>query len=325
VSPPGDNEPILSNEESSALLDAMHGDGSAGGGRRSVETADLTAPERHLRGALRRADRAVLNVARTLARHLLQSVGASVLVAEQPAEIAPFSLVTSTLGTGAVVAGLATSGSPFAGLVTVGPLLSAFYLDRRLGAPLQEEDDRSEIHPREELSAVERRLAAPLVAHLVETFCKDWCGHGGALRAQPVLRNAEELPDHPGVEPVLRMTVRVTFGAVSDEVVVCLSAGAVRDTTGEDLSASGPTQAALPGDRMRLAAGLAHTPVDVIALLGAVQMNVRDVLELEVGDVVRLDTAPATPTPVRVDGITVLEGRPVVSHGNLAIEVSDVF
>jgi len=324
VSPAADNEPILSNEESSALLDAMQGDDR----RRSnpvVETADLTAPERHLRNALRRADKAVQQVARAVGRHLLQSVGVPATTAEQPAEIAPMSLVSSTLEPGSVVAPLATSGSPFAGLVIVGPLLGAFYLDRRLGAPARDDQDGSEIHPREELSVVDRRLAAPFLSHLVETFNVHWSGHGGSLRAQGALRSYEDLPDQPGVEPVLRMTVRVSFAGVSDEVVLCLNAGAVRDTTGEELQGSGPVRAALPGDRARLAAGLAHTAVEAIALLGAVQMNVREVLELDVGDVVRLDTAPASSTPVRVDGVVVLEGRPVVSHGNLAIEVSDVF
>ena len=62
--------------------------------------------------------------------------------------------------------------------------------------------------------------------------------------------------------------------------------------------------------------------VEVVAILGRTTTTVRALLALERGSVLRLDSAPERPVDVRVDGVTVLRGMPVVKDGNLAIEVN---
>lgn len=312
----GDSEPLLSSEESSALLDAM------GGSRKGpmAEPADLAAPERHLRNALRRGDQTAQDLARHLGRHMLQQLGTSVLLQELPAEIAPYTLVSSTVSPGSIVAPLVTPRSPFAGVIVVGPLLTAFYLDRRLGAPIRE--DAAELHPRSDLGSVDRRLAQPLVKQFAEELGVRWCERRTAFRAEQVLRTPDDLPERPPVEPVLRLTVRTSFGPHSDEIVVVLTPAAVRDTIPDELPE--PPRIPAAADTRHLGRRVATTAVEAVALLGSSKSTVREILALEKDDIVRLDTAPDSPTPVWVDGIPVLRGHPVVSHGNLAIEVTDV-
>jgi flagellar motor switch protein FliM len=71
----------------------------------------------------------------------------------------------------------------------------------------------------------------------------------------------------------------------------------------------------------RLAEALQDVEVEVVAELGRVKMGLRDVLSVCVGQVIRLSTALDDPVMIRVAGIPKLTGVPVVSRGQLAIDV----
>jgi flagellar motor switch protein FliM len=62
-------------------------------------------------------------------------------------------------------------------------------------------------------------------------------------------------------------------------------------------------------------------PVDITAELGRVTMGLRRVLSLKVGQVLRLPTATDDLVVVRVGGVAKFQGVPVVSRGQLAIEI----
>ena len=73
---------------------------------------------------------------------------------------------------------------------------------------------------------------------------------------------------------------------------------------------------------VRMGDVISDVEVEVVAVLGRTASTVRALLALERGAVLRLDGAPDRPIEVRVDGVTVLRGMPVVKDGNLAIEVN---
>jgi flagellar motor switch protein FliM len=62
-------------------------------------------------------------------------------------------------------------------------------------------------------------------------------------------------------------------------------------------------------------------PVELTAELGRVKMGLRRVLSLKVGQVLRLPTATDDLITVRVGGVSKFQGVPVVSRGQLAIEI----
>jgi flagellar motor switch protein FliM len=62
-------------------------------------------------------------------------------------------------------------------------------------------------------------------------------------------------------------------------------------------------------------------PVELTAELGRVKMGLRRVLSLKVGQVLRLPTATDDMVVVRVGGVCKFHGVPVVSRGQLAIEI----
>lgn len=69
---------------------------------------------------------------------------------------------------------------------------------------------------------------------------------------------------------------------------------------------------------------LEGVPVDVVAELGGAQLTLGELLELKVGQVLRLDQAVSDPISVNVDRRPKYRGEIIVRHGNLAIELSAI-
>ena len=67
---------------------------------------------------------------------------------------------------------------------------------------------------------------------------------------------------------------------------------------------------------------LKETHVNVIAELGKTQKTIRELLELEVDHILRLNTGPKDPVVLTVDGIPKFRGLPGVIKGNRAVEIT---
>lgn len=90
-----------------------------------------------------------------------------------------------------------------------------------------------------------------------------------------------------------------------------------------------------PAEAKRAAAGpdetrneilqhLRHATVTATAHLGTLEIPVRDLMNLEPGDVLVLDTRQHEPIPILVAGRTVLRGSPVTSEGRYALRIEDL-
>jgi flagellar motor switch/type III secretory pathway protein FliN len=71
----------------------------------------------------------------------------------------------------------------------------------------------------------------------------------------------------------------------------------------------------------RMLEAITEVPVEVVAELGRVRLGLRRVLSLEVGQVLRLATAVDEPVIVRVAGVEKFRGAPVISRGQLSVEI----
>ncbi|MDX2055316.1 MAG: FliM/FliN family flagellar motor switch protein [Polyangiaceae bacterium] len=71
----------------------------------------------------------------------------------------------------------------------------------------------------------------------------------------------------------------------------------------------------------RVADAIRDVSLTLIAELGNVKLNLREVLRLQAGDVLRLNTAIDDPITIRVGQLVKLRGSPVISRGQLAIEI----
>jgi flagellar motor switch protein FliM len=310
------HEPLLSAEETSALLDAIR----SGGDTAQVEPLDLTSAERPLRDALGTADACGRAMAEAIDKMMLRATGVPSSTEELPAEISPYKVVRSAIPQGAAIIPFrAADGS--LGVMTFGPLLASFVLDRRMGAPMGKE---IQSEPRSSLSLLDRRLFEPFAAAMVELFSKHWCDDPKAFPAGAVISQPADLPILPQFEPLLQIVFRVApLGAAGDQIVVALSSGIVsraKSSQHAKLPVSEPSE----HDRNRMTAAIGGTEVEAVAMLGSYPATVREVLGLRRGDIIRLSTTPDEPLEVRVGDKTVFLGAPIILHGNLAVQIQAV-
>jgi flagellar motor switch protein FliM len=312
-------EPLLSLEETNALLDAMR---SGSEGTSTVETRDLTTAERPLRDALGTADSCARALAEAIDKLMLRASGCSSSTEELPAEIIPYKVVRSAIPQGSAIVPF-RGGDGSLGVMTIGAQLVAFILDRRMGAPLGR-DLPSE--PRTMLSLLDRRLLEPFAFSVVELFAKHWCDDAHAFPAGPVLSQAADLPILPQFEPLLQLVFRVTpTGVAGDQVILALSSGIVSRSKSPGSRPIEVVQAAPSlADRKRMAEAIRGTDVDAVAILGQHHSTVRELLALTMGDVLRLESTPEEPLEVRVGDKTVFRGMPVVRRGNLSVQISSL-
>ncbi len=296
-------DPLLSADETEALLDAMRSSGAG------ATDPGVLSPDRPLRDALVRADRAAAAFARRLRRTVARLLGAPVTSDPIPAEIVPLGVFRAVTDEGGWVEARSDAGRP--AWIALGPEGVRAIVDRRFGAPFGGAGASAAVTGL--ASGALLTIAGPLAADASAA----WAEAGGLpLDLAPPDAAAAPLLD---LEPVLRVACRLSpLGLPAFEAAFGLSAALV--------SGSQPrvaTRAAHGPSVVRVAARLEKAEVQIRAELGGAESTVREILAMQTGDVVRLDRSPDDPLDVRVEDVVKLRGHPVVARGNLAVEITE--
>lgn len=312
-------EPLLSSDETEALLAAMRN----GAANQQAKELSLGSTDERLRQSLERADAVAKDFAMEVRKMLRRVTGLPYPVREGTADVVPFNVFASSLGGGVGIGTLKVSGQ-HVGFLVLGPKLMVRVLSRRLGAAVPSADAPEE-EPRAFLSPVDRRVSRPFFNETLELFNMLWGQGELTMELSEVLSRPADLPKMTQFEPMLRVPVSISFGAdAGEELALVLTASGVPAPKKAAEPEATPAIVVGSAERARLAARLSHAEVEVIAVLGHARSTVRDILRLNVGDVIRLNEPPDTPVRVSVEGREKLIGLPVVHHGNLAIEVIEV-
>jgi flagellar motor switch protein FliM len=314
-------EPLLSSDETEALLAAMR-NGAAN--NQTAKELSLGSTDQRLRGALEHADAVGKEYALELRKLLRRIIGVPHLVREGTADVVPFNVLASTCAPGSGIGTLKISGT-IVGFLVLGPQITVRVLSRRLGASVPGPDAPQE-ETRTLLSPVDRRIARPFLVETLELFNRYWSKGELAIELTDVLAKPVDLPRLSQFEPMLRIPLSIgTSPEQYEELSFVLTAAALPPVQVEqEEEQQAEPQPGARAERARLAARLTHAEVELVAVLGHARSTVRDVLRLNVGDVIRLDEPPDTPVKVSVEGRQKMIGLPVVRHGNLAIEVIQV-
>jgi flagellar motor switch/type III secretory pathway protein FliN len=160
--------------------------------------------------------------------------------------------------------------------------------------------------------ALVTRVARALGNDLAESI-KEETGIPVSVTRAECLRGGEEPP-----LPKDAVAAECVFDGLPSRAVIWLFAsGEVLEGAQRDRAAA--TSAA--GDPLMVQA-MAEVPVDVVAELGRVSIGLRRVLSLRPGEVLRLATATDDPIQVRVGGLAKLFGVPVLSRGQVSVQIT---
>jgi flagellar motor switch protein FliM len=167
-----------------------------------------------------------------------------------------------------------------------------------------------------ELTLAQRALVARVARSLAEdlaTAVRDDVGVRLSIVSSHG-RTADELSEIPESDG---LRVDCVFEDMQDDprISIAVAVGTLESATRED-------EDALPaaGDP-RMTEAVKEVPIEFVAELGRLRVGLRSLLAWRVGQVIRLPTAIDDPVLLRVAGVTKFAGRPVISRGQLAVEI----
>lgn len=168
--------------------------------------------------------------------------------------------------------------------------------------------------PSAELTSAQRALVARVANSLARDLCAALVAEG-AGNVEPLgreaARRAESLPPGDVIHAVCHIEGLSIPAAVVIAVSTELVAAGVRNARNDEPGVQDP----------HMADAMLEVPIELIGELGRLKLSLRRVLSLEVGDVIRLDTAVDDLIPIRISGSVKLEGVPVASRGQMAVEI----
>lgn len=278
----------------------------------SLRLVDLTGRERHLRYAMQAMGRVAASFCRGarrtlpfLVRRKARLTAAGVTIGEPTGQVAPGPVLEVYLE---------AKESPAWGTITIGPVALAVLLEGTLGGGAAEGPPR-ELGP--ELTLAQKALVARVARSLAQDFAVSVQEEAG-LELEVV--SSRSIAAGDPLEPlgVDGLHVDCLIEGIEGEptISVAVSAEALQSAVKESAVEEEPSN----GDPRMMDAVL-DVPVEVVAILGREMMGLRSVLGLKVGQVIRLDRALDDPVTVHIAGIAKLTGEPVLSRGQLSIEI----
>ncbi len=201
--------------------------------------------------------------------------------------------------------------------------LEIFYtiLDLMLGGPGIPVSNRS---PTETEVAIMRKEVINILTHLAQAW-------EDIHEFVPNIENIESNPQFVQVAPPNEMVVLVTLymsiGKTEGFINICWPSSLI-EPFAEKLSARLWFTAAGPKsteeDLKMLEKNVKNAPVTLSAVLGEATLSFSEVLTLDVGDVIRLNTHSDDPISLRVNGVEKFKGTPGIHRGHYAVRITEV-
>jgi flagellar motor switch protein FliM len=278
----------------------------------NLRRVDLTGRERHLKGAMY----AMSHVAQRFARGARKTLP---FLVKRRARLVPEPVCIVDLGAERVVERgpvfeilLEAEDSPAWACLTLGPEALGVMLEGALGG--SEKNASSGIGA--DLTTAQAALVSKLARKLAEDFAEAVRSEVGiALRAT----SARSIPagDERDITFADGLRSECTFEGIAGGARIAIAMGA----EALESASKGKGEDDEETNDPRMAEALCEVPVEVVAELGRVKLGLRRVLSLEVGQVLRLATAVDDPVIVRIGGLEKFRGAPVISRGQLSVEI----
>ncbi len=317
-------ENILSHAEVDALMDAM-AENAGPEHNEAQETPalsyDLTSQDRIVRGRLPGLDHIHDRCARNISRDLGLMLRAQVRVVAEPGALIRHSEMLALLPSPAKLAMLRMY--PFSGfsLLSLDPALVQRLLAAILGGDLGEDDARTEVTP------VQERLLKRLFTAVTNNLEKAW---ESVAKLKLEVSRVEFDPQLASIGVNTDLVLASSFEvSIDDEeagrIVLATpfaSLEPVRKALGDAVSGeddSGNNVAAQAIESHILAAS-----AELRCIFGQATMTVRELLDMRVDDVIRLDSGPDMPLRCLIEGQPRFSGSPVVQAGNLACAIDAI-
>ncbi len=317
---------ILSQDEVTALLQAVDDDGLPGGGQpgaahhSAVRTLDLTNLQWSVDGRLPGVKPVVDRFARSLRTSLATFFGQIPNVTARPTQMVKYGAIVESLVQPVSLQLFRMAPLRGQGMLMVTPPLVGSLLQAFFGG----DPSRKTPVPTREFSAIEVRVLERFGARVLQDLREAW---SPLETVECTLQRFETNPRFAGIagaqDPVLVIAFGVEFEGCEDGSITVYIPNTTLDPVRARLQTAGDAERlpdAVWSERLR--AALADAQVEVSAELGSHRMTMREVLGLAVGDVVPLGTGREGPVVVRVAGRSRFLAAPGLANGHNAVRVT---
>lgn len=315
----------LNPEEINALMDAIQSGrvDPVATSPKSVPVVpyDLTSRDRIIRGQMPTLDSINEQISSVVGSALAARIRVKMRLSSAPSTLLKFGELASILAPPSTI-GVLKLGMGY-GLALI--VLEPGVADSLLGAALGDRRKRPENAPaeaRRELTAVERMVLKRLLTIFTDAMASAWAR---VLPFKPEIVRFETDPRMAVIAPPSETAVLCSFefnDNLSGRIHLAIPFTAVES---EKKTLSSAPKVATGVDR-RFAAALGDelesVRVMVQGLLGKTSLPMSRVLDLEVGDLIMLDSDEQEPLDLAVQGRVKVTGRPAVSNANLAMVVA---
>ncbi len=327
----GSSDELLTPEELTALSEAFSGSTRATRGSSDVRADDDnvvlrydlvggSSNQRHDYPALDLVHEAfALHLGGTLQRAMRQHAS---FVPTRP-DILNFSEVYASLPTPCSIVVLEVEGMSSTGLLVFAPNLLQLFFDLLMGGSGTEHEVPDQLVGRS-FTPTERHLIRHLLGLVNHSLRAAWAD---IVPLGIRMVRAEMDPRHAAIfspsERVVELRVDVTWGEVRGDVRFIVPMAALKPFE-KRLSRTAVTNPS-PADAgwsESIRDRLDEVDVTITAVLGRAEMTVRDLLRLEVGDIVRLDRDPEAALDVLIEGVAKYAGIAAVRQGNMAVTLT---
>jgi flagellar motor switch protein FliM len=208
------------------------------------------------------------------------------------------------------------------GLLELSPELVMVIVDRILGG------SGITIKVSRSITILEQKLISPLISQALSHLTTAW---ESVHQLNFKLTGFESNPDFVQIAPASEIIIVVSFEIKIEEdsfkINVCYPSFALEDVISK-LSVQNQSMISSVKNSERslqtISGHLNKTSLTVKALLGKTNINIHDLLHLQTGDVLLLNTMIESNLPIYVADRLKYHGRPGILDGNLALKITDI-
>ena len=208
---------------------------------------------------------------------------------------------------------LASESSAMCGFVMVSAELANQWVAKVLGGASTEAKD---------LSSLESTILIDIVESLMVAFNRQFQSAGGLeFRCEKDVSSSPNLPPDASVEEYTILSFRTSEDSDQDEVQLILTSGVltpVVNAGGKPTSSKSPEQI-----QKDIVACIEQVNIKADVILGKGKFTLREIMSLENGDVLLMDTEIGQRTALTVNDVKILYGYPVCCSGRNALQVTD--
>ena len=285
--------------------------------QRTVRKYDFSRPERKHSPGLTALRRAAAGLARNGAGGLTRLMRQETEIEPEDVQQCSWEHLLGQLTRSVVAFEFDVEKHGYRGLVTAGADLACRALERLTG-----NTDAADTPTSADLTNMEARLFGLWIRKFLDPLPGLWQGLGDfSVSVGGYIPDLHEAAPFRPSEGVFQVQFSVDDGVDTDEVSLCVSFQMVSELPREG-QRDGSSEGGVEGHvRERLESGVRQVSLELSLDLGRAEVPAGQLLDLQRGDVVVLDSGMKDSLDVRINGRRKLKGYPVVSDGNLAVKI----